>query len=476
MLGAATVVLGRGAKGPDLKYDGLRPGIPQEVELRVDYEGSVPADISLAIGPKGDSPLCSRIRDQRSVAAPGRAFTIRVGEAPAVSYCSLAAGTRLPVAAGVAPDSRATAGVVVSLAGDFVPPEGGLSVSDVATVHADGGFTDAAIGTIDLRVEGPGKGAPAAVPATPTVVSAVGEADAVVIDAAADPASAARAVEDGKPIALPAQCAAAGMSASDLAEVVVLDPERPSWSATTERGAGAGPFLVLGTAGADTVAGSDRADCIVGGAGDDRLSGSAGADVILGDGGSDTLNGDDGNDQLDGGRGHDTLLGGPGADRLAGGLGGAVCDVTPADRTAGCDPPSPVVDAAVPAPSEEPLRPRRSNRPRCLRHLYRRPMTWVSPNPLPRTRRPSRSLPERSSRRRRRRMLQFPARSPRRRRQLLDRSHPPANQTTTRRPRRLRLLSDGLAARSAHRGPNDQPGAGSDSGPLTPDRSSNGQG
>ena len=101
-VGAATVVLGHGGKGPDLKYDKMRPGTPQEVELRADYDGSVPADLSLAVGPNGESPLCSWTGD-RWAAWPGRAVTVRVGTAPAVSYCSLYAGRRLPLAIDTAP-------------------------------------------------------------------------------------------------------------------------------------------------------------------------------------------------------------------------------------------------------------------------------------------------------------------------------------------------------------------------------------
>jgi hypothetical protein len=352
-LGAATVVLGRGGKGPDLKYDGLRPGVRQEVELRLDYDGSVPADVSLVVGPDRDAQLCSRTGNGRWVAAPGRAVTISVGGAPAVSYCSLYVGGRLPLATRVAPGSRVTTRVGVTLAADFVPPAGGLTERGIVTVRADGGFTDNAVGAIELRVDRPAKGAPATGPATPPAVAATGDANAVALDPT-DPASAARSAA-ATAIALPAQCVAAGMSASDLAEVVVLDATEPSWDAAAQRGAGAGPFLVLGTAGDDTVVGSDGADCIVGGGGADTLSGGGGADVVVGGDGADTLNGDSGDDRLDGGEGHDTLRGGRGADRLDAGPDGAGCDLTADDRSVGCDSPDPVLDPAAAAPPAEPL-------------------------------------------------------------------------------------------------------------------------
>lgn len=397
-VGAATVVLGRGGEGPELTYDGLRPGVPQEVELRVDYDGSVPADLSLSIGPGDGSQLCTRTGDQRWIATPGRAVTVRIGEARAVSYCSLYAGGRLPLATGAAPGARVIARVVVALAGDFVPPADGLTEGDEVTVHADGGFTDSAVGTLELRVERPDEsanGSPA-VPAVAPAVAAAGEANAVVLDTA-DPASVARSGAQGTAIALPAQCTTAGMSAADITEVVVLDPAHPAWDAEVERGAASGPFLVLGTAGDDTVVGSEGADCIVGGDGDDTLSGGAGADVILGNGGVDTLNGDDGDDRLDGGEGRDTLQGGRGADRLAGGPGEAACDVTPGDRAAECvstvapigpDPPAPPAQllpvTPAPAPPPTPLPdPVESREPAPTDQPEPKPSATLDPPPMP---------------------------------------------------------------------------------------------
>ena len=84
--------------------------------------------------------------------------------------------------------------------------------------------------------------------------------------------------------------------------------------------AGGGADTVRGGAGDDDLRGGDGADLMLGGAGDDDLRGEAGADRLGGGDGRDRIDGGAGSDQLDeqalGGRGRDRLLGGTGIDRI----------------------------------------------------------------------------------------------------------------------------------------------------------------
>ncbi len=84
--------------------------------------------------------------------------------------------------------------------------------------------------------------------------------------------------------------------------------------------AGGGADTVRGGAGGDDLRGGDGADLMLGGAGDDDLRGDAGADRLGGGDGRDRVDGGTGSDQLDeqalGGRGRDRLLGGAGIDRI----------------------------------------------------------------------------------------------------------------------------------------------------------------
>ncbi|WP_433504367.1 hypothetical protein ACQP04_32975 [Pseudonocardia halophobica] len=342
-LGAARVTLGDDGAGPQLGYEGLRPGASQTVALTVDYRGTIAADVSLTVAPNSDSTLCERTSAGWRARA-GVPLLLSAGDGAPVSYCSLYAGARLPLATAAAPDTVVTVPVTVTLGSDATAVALGLHQSDVATIHAEGGFTDEAAGSITLSTARPEEavaGSMSDAPASATLsatLSPSGDGTAVVDSA--DPAAAAMAAgSTATPVALPPECTASGMRAEDFAEVVAVDARTRSWDAGARRGAGAGPFLVLGTAGADTITGSDRGDCIVGGGGDDVVAGGGGADVLIGGAGVDTLSGGAADDRLYGGPGTDVLDGGEGADTLEGGSAGATCVVDSVDRSRDCAAP-----------------------------------------------------------------------------------------------------------------------------------------
>ncbi|MGE4005358.1 calcium-binding protein [Pseudonocardia sp.] len=347
-MGAATVKLGDGGAGPDLSFRDLVPGSPQTVQLTVDYVGTVPADLSVTVTPGAGSALCAR-SDAGWSARPGASATIAVGGRAPTSFCSLYSGEALPLATGAQPGSTTTVPVVLTMSSDSSLPAS--SQTDVLTIHADGGFTDRADGTLALStVAPPADSAPAL-----AVAEAADPAAAQAVATSADPAAAARAA--GTTVAIPAECAAAGMTASSFAEVVTVDTRTRRWDAGVERGRGTGPFLVLGTSGEDTIVGSDRADCIVGGAGNDIVSGGTGADVLVGGPGDDRLRGDAGADRLYGGPGRDDLVGADGVDLFDGGASGATCDAAVGERAAACTtppvtttPPVPTTTATVVVP------------------------------------------------------------------------------------------------------------------------------
>ncbi|WP_211177554.1 calcium-binding protein [Pseudonocardia acidicola] len=353
-IGAATVVLGRDGKGPDLRYDTLKPGSPQTVKLTVDYQGTVPADVSLSITPtdkKGGSTFCQQ-KNGSWQARPGAALLITVGDAGTVSYCSLYNGTRMPLRAGVQPGAKVEVPVTVALAAD-ARSAFDMSQEDGVTVYADGGFTDQATGKITVTTAGKrgGDDRSSFLAASPALVAAApGTTPGAIAPDATDPGAAARTASAATPIELPAECAEAGMKPDDFAEVITVDPTHRSWNAAVERGAGAGPFLILGTAGDDTIAGSGAADCILGGAGRDTISGGTGNDVIIGGPGDDVLRGEQGDDRLYGGPGRDELQGGDGTDRFDGGADSATCDPVAGERAVRCTPPPPAAPAS-PAPS-----------------------------------------------------------------------------------------------------------------------------
>ncbi|WP_205347161.1 calcium-binding protein [Pseudonocardia broussonetiae] len=352
-IGAARVTLGGGDDGgPELGYTDLRPGVPQTVELAVAYEGTVAAAIGLSLTPAATSPFC----EQRAgvwVAKTGMAVTLRFGSAPAESYCSLYDGRVVPLGTAQ-PNAGAPVRVPVTLtlAAGAAAASAGLDHTDVATVHAEGGFTDRADGHLRIATAaaadlppGPAPG-PVSVPLAPP-----GGAAAPL--SPADPAGSARKAPAGTGVALPAECVAAGMVATDFVDVIALDPADRTWDAIASRGRGAGPFVVLGTSGADTIVGSTGGDCIVGGAGDDSLTGGDGDDVLVGGAGADLLTGGAGADTLLGGPGGDDLRGGDGQDVFDGGPGGAICDVLPAEKATACSAP-PVTAAPSVAPAAPP--------------------------------------------------------------------------------------------------------------------------
>ncbi|MHA6792588.1 hypothetical protein ACVGVM_03570 [Pseudonocardia bannensis] len=368
-IGAATVVLGRGGDGPDLRYKDLSPGRPQTVELTVGYEGSIPADLSLSLRPGKDSDLCERGK-RGWKPRDGAAATLTVGSAEAVNYCSLYDGRKIELTEQAPPGSTIRARITLALSADAGTSAFGRSERAVVTVHADGGFTDRAEGGIRVDTElGRDSDGPRdrSVGQALTAAAPEGTPGAVVTDPV-DPGAAARSASGYAAIELPSECAAAGMAAGDFTEVVPLDPTHPQWNAGDERGLGAGPFLILGTAGDDTIVGSEFGDCIVGGAGNDTVTGGPGNDVVIGGPGVDVLLGDGDGDLLHGGPGHDDLRGGDGADLLDGGPSRATCDVTSADRATNCLPPpapasrpdaratpAPVDAAQVPAPEAAPV-------------------------------------------------------------------------------------------------------------------------
>lgn len=86
------------------------------------------------------------------------------------------------------------------------------------------------------------------------------------------------------------------------------------------------PFVLRGTAGADTIVGTDGNDTIFGLDGDDVLSGRAGNDRIEGGNGRDVIDGGTGNDVIFGGNGDDTLTGDAGRDNINGDNGNDIID------------------------------------------------------------------------------------------------------------------------------------------------------
>jgi hypothetical protein len=358
VIGSAAVELGHGGAGPELGFSGLGPGHPQTVNLSVQYVGSIPADLTLSVAPGPGPVLCEKVGAGWQ-ARPGAAVTLAVGSADPVAYCSLYSGAPLTLARAAAPGSTTVVPVTLALSADASPAALGLAQHDLAVIHADGGFTDRADGRLDLTTAEPPAGSPDSGIAAPILAAGPGAPATTVGADTVDPAAAARTAAPGTPVAIPAECAAAGMSAADFAEIVTVDPARHAWSVPQERGAGSGPFLILGTAGDDTIVGSSGADCIVGGGGDDTISGGDGNDVIVGGSGADTLSGGAGDDHLYGGGGLDDLRGGDGADVLDSGPGGATCDATPADTATGCIPPvtttpSPAPVTAPPTPAPDP--------------------------------------------------------------------------------------------------------------------------
>ncbi|MFW2588718.1 calcium-binding protein [Sagittula sp. SSi028] len=130
------------------------------------------------------------------------------------------------------------------------------------------------------------------------------------IDPAREFAPLARAIDtDSAPVAV-----------SEEAEVTPLRaaPEPEGMRPRPDREDG----VLKGTRGDDTLIGGDRNDKLKGGEGDDLVRGGGGRDRLAGGDGDDRLEGQRGDDLLKGCDGKDTLFGGSGDDTLKGGAGG----------------------------------------------------------------------------------------------------------------------------------------------------------
>lgn len=368
-VGTATVELGDGDGTVELGYTDLRPGRRQIVDLTISYQGTVPADVTLEIAPSGESALCAQ-RKGRWQSRPGGAVTVKIGSAPAASYCELLNGRPLVLASAMSPGSERHIDVAVMLSKDAKDNMRGLAENDVATVRARGGFTDHAVGTISITTAGRDKDRDRDRRADDIRVKddADRKLDVTSTVAPGDSPDNPTPGESSMPptVTLPAECEQAGMRLGTFEDVIVLDPGQHTWNALEQRGKGAGPFLILGSDGDDDIVGSDSADCIVGGDGPGRLAGGAGDDVLIGGIDADQLDGGPGNDWLLGGPGVDDLRGGGGIDRFDGGPDGASCDAgrdaTAATRCQASTPPgsSPVeptpspTTASPPAPENPP--------------------------------------------------------------------------------------------------------------------------
>lgn len=339
-IGAATVVFGAGSRAPSMAFAGTLLAPSSSVNLTIVYEGTAPARITMALAPAATatSGFCTRTNGTWSrPALTVVTASVAVGTAAGIDYCTLLNGGQVTLATSVAAGSTTTVkvtttfGILASLTSrsETVP----LVLRAFATTGTAPSFTDTVTGTFTLAVSLAGKTALALARAaptpTPTPVVAVGAAPVTDAD-------------------VPPECAAAGMTAASFADVIRLGNGVTTFDAARDRPGVTGPFLVLGSAGADTVTGSEGADCITGLDGDDVLAGAGGADVLVGGAGGDRLDGGAGDDRLYGGPGVDDLTGGPGADLLDGGPDGARCTTEPADTTVGCLAAEGAADTPVP--------------------------------------------------------------------------------------------------------------------------------
>lgn len=344
--GAATVAIGRGdGTGPELVYE-LDPGADTlPVTIEIEYEGSVMADLALSLTPgDGGTPLC-RIDGGTPRPRTKAPLTIQVeGDAPR-AYCSVLDGQPIPLAAAVAPGSTVEVDLFVRLGEGANPGVSAVEQFDRAVVTATGaggGFTDRVEGTVELRVADFDEVDEVDEQGSPTT-AARGSATA-----GTDPGPAYTTF-DVTDDDVPTECANGGMTAATFdGTAVQLADHATTWVAAEHFGDGAGPLLVLGTAGDDTITGSPEGDCLAGGDGDDELRGGDGDDVLIGGAGDDILRGEDGDDTAHGGAGDDELYGGPGRDDLVGGEGsdsfvggpdGATCDRRDGEPAEDCAEP-----------------------------------------------------------------------------------------------------------------------------------------
>ncbi len=230
--------------GPELKYTGLLPGVAQSRTVSIAYRGSIPADIALEVRPEGASAYCVPTGADTWGPKPGGSVQISFG-GDWLDYCGLLSpNVDVPVRADVAPDTDLSVSVSVRLAPGTDYPYSLLTDTDRFTVTAaqaslaHAGFTDFAVGTIEI---GTGLIGPA----------------------------------------IPAECGPAGR----YRQVVV------GTESDDVINAGNGKQIILGLGGNDRIDGGNAKDCLVGGEGDDVLLGANGKDVMIGGAGFDTCDG-----------------------------------------------------------------------------------------------------------------------------------------------------------------------------------------
>jgi hypothetical protein len=355
-LGAATVVLGAASKSPTLAYYNSAASGTVTATLTVVYAGTTPARLTL--NAKAATTYASNFCQYNALTGwstksllgligPTITFTVAGTSVP---YCTLLGGAEYTLAASVDAGSTTTYTIPAAYTGLLNSAFSGKTDSVPLQLHAystsGAGFNHTTTGTLTVSTSASGttstKTLMAARAATPASSSSV-----------ATPTTTA-APTSTPAAAPPTECAGMG----PFAETVTLTAANPSFDAARDRPGTAGPFLVLGSAAADTIVGSAGADCLVGGDGDDVVSGGAGDDVLVGGAGVDTLTGGAGADRLYGGAAVDALDGGPGADLLDGGADGARCTTDADDTTTGCLAPTPTpttdpAPAATTAPSGE---------------------------------------------------------------------------------------------------------------------------
>ncbi|WP_220188042.1 hypothetical protein, partial [Pseudonocardia pini] len=278
-VGSGTLFIGGRSWVPKPAVTGASGSAPY-YDLVVTNTGSSTAYLSLTLAASTTSTaFCTTTggtwRQQTGLFPP--TITIRSAATGAsADYCALLNNTTsLALSSAIAPNATTTVRLTFELGG-----LSGLLGSKTDTVPATfvartvsgsaGGFSDRSTGTLTVTFRG-----------------VLGLQSASVARAAATPAPATAtapvaAAPTGTPVAatdVPAECAAAGMSATSFVEKVELGAGSPTFDAARDRPGSAGPFLVLGSAAADSVTGSTGADCIATRAGDDIVAAGGGDDV-----------------------------------------------------------------------------------------------------------------------------------------------------------------------------------------------------
>jgi hypothetical protein len=193
------------------------------------------------VRPQGVSAYCTKLDAQTWVPRPSGSVQLSFG-ANWVDYCGLlGSSAQVPVQTGVAPGSNLTVSVSARLAPGTDYHYSALSHTDELTVVArqsslqHGGFTDLAVGTIELGTGTIG-------PAIPAECGRIGPGTTLIL----------------------------GTEGDDVIH------------------AGNGKHVVLRLGGDDRIEGQNAKDCLVGGDGDDVLVGGNGKDVLIGGLGYDT--------------------------------------------------------------------------------------------------------------------------------------------------------------------------------------------